>query len=318
MADVAADVPHRVVDVPVGDDEIDRAVEVHVREDAAEPQRVSRRGADARAHRFVLVQAASQRPIEADHLVVEIRDREARSPGTIDVRCVDAHSGARLAVGAEGHTGLDRDVLERAVPLVAIELVRLRVVRHEEIGPAVLIVIQHRHAERLRAGVEDAARRRDVLERAVAAVAEQPARVAAVGLGRAVRLLLAVEAAEDVVFGGPLDVVADEEIEQPVAIEVEPQGGCAEARPPVQPARARGVHEGALARVAEQAILSDARDQDVREPVVVRVAHGHAHSVELDVETRGPRDIGERAVPCCSCTSAAWIAAWRARASPCR
>ena len=43
VADVAADVAHGLVDVAVGDDEIERAVEIEVGEDAAEPERVARR-----------------------------------------------------------------------------------------------------------------------------------------------------------------------------------------------------------------------------------------------------------------------------------
>ena len=153
-----------------------------------------------------------------------------------------------------------------------------------------------RDAERLRARVEDAARRRDVLERAVAAVAEQPARVAAIRFGRAVRLLLAVEAAEHVVLRRPLHVVADEEIEQAVAVEVEPQRRRAERRAAAEAARLRDVDERALAGIAEQPVLADAGDEEVGKAVVVEVADGDAHPVHLHVEAGGARDVGERAV----------------------
>ena len=43
VADVAADVAHGLVDVAVGDDEIERAVEIDVGEHAAEAERVARR-----------------------------------------------------------------------------------------------------------------------------------------------------------------------------------------------------------------------------------------------------------------------------------
>ena len=92
-----------------------------------------------------------------------------------------------------------RDVFEGAVAQVAIELVGLRVVGDQQVGPAVAIVIQQGHAQRFRRAVEDAALRRDIFERAVAAVAEEPAGFAVIGLGRAVGLALAVHAAEDVV-----------------------------------------------------------------------------------------------------------------------
>ena len=48
VADVAADVANGLVDVAVGDDEIESAVEIEVGEHAAESERVARRRADAR------------------------------------------------------------------------------------------------------------------------------------------------------------------------------------------------------------------------------------------------------------------------------
>ena len=102
VADVAADVADGLVDVAVGDDEIERAVEIDVGEDAAESERVARRRADAglRPPR----RRYSPRPsgaIQADHLVVEVGDRQARHAGVVEVGRVDAHARARLAVGAE-------------------------------------------------------------------------------------------------------------------------------------------------------------------------------------------------------------------------
>ena len=149
--------------------------------------------------------------------------------------------------------------------LVAIELVRLRVVRHEDVGPAVLVVIEQRDAQRFRARVEDAAGGGDVLERSVAAVTKQPAGVAAIGLRRAVRLLLAVEAAEHVVLGRPANVIADEQVEEAVAIEVDPHRGGAERLASTEAARPRDVDERALAGVPEQPALADAGDEHIRE-----------------------------------------------------
>src|ERR1035437_9003216 len=50
--------------------------------------------------------------------------------------------------------------------------------------------------------------------------AEEPAGFAVIGLGRAIRLALAIHAAENVVRGGPLDVVADQQVEPAVAVEI--------------------------------------------------------------------------------------------------
>ena len=67
------------------------------------------------------------------------------------------------------------------------------------------------------------------------------------------------------------------------------------ARPP-RPLVARDVDERALAGVPEQPVLSDAGDEEIREAVVVEVADGDAHAVELDVEAGAARHVGERAV----------------------
>src|SRR5262249_24266779 len=98
---------------------------------------------------------------------------------------------------------------------------------------------------------EDAACGRDILERAVAVVSEQPTGVPSIRFRRAVGLLLAVVAAEDVVLDGPPDVIADEEIQQNVAIEIKPQSRRAEGCPPAKPALARHVDKRSLAGVSE-------------------------------------------------------------------
>ena len=54
-------------------------------------------------------------------------------------------------------------------------------------------------------------------------------------------------------------------------------------------ARPGDVDERALAGVAEQPVLPDARDEDVGIAVVVEVADGDAHPVELDVEAGAAR-----------------------------
>ena len=109
-------------------------------------------------------------------------------------------------------------------------------------------------------------------------------------------LLLAVETAEDVVLRRPLDVVADEQVEQAVAVEIEPERRGAERRPAGEAARSGHVEERALAGVPEQPVLSDAGDEQVGIAVVVEVADGGAHSVELDIEAGAARHVGKCAV----------------------
>ena len=128
----------------------------------------------------------------------------SKSPG------VHAHSRAGFAVAAEGQPGFHRDIFEFSVVQIAIEFVGLRIVGHQQVRPAVLIVIKHRHAERFRAAVENPAAGGDILKRSVAAIVKQPASIAAIGFRRAIRFVHAIQAAENIVLRRPAHVVADE------------------------------------------------------------------------------------------------------------
>ena len=187
----------------------------------------------------IRIAAGARRAVERHHFVVEVGDGDAFGAGVVEIGRVDSHSGARLAILAESHAGAHRHVFKRAVAQVAVELVGLRVVGDQHVQPAVAVVIHQRHAQRFRGAIEDAALGGDVFEGAVAAVAEQPAGFAVIRLGRAVGFALAVHAAEHVVLRRPLHVVADEQVEEAVAVEIEPQRRGAEADAPAQAGLAR-------------------------------------------------------------------------------
>src|SRR5271165_3064695 len=108
--------------------------------------------------------------------------------------------------------------------------------------------------------------------------------------------MFSVEAAEYVVLGRPLHVVAYEKIEHAVAVVIEPHRGSAEALAFSQSAGAGHIDERAFTGVAEQTVLSHARDQDVGKAVVVVIAHGHAHAVHFDIEPGAAGYIGESAI----------------------
>ena len=113
---------------------------------------------------------------------------------------------------------------------------------------------------------------------------------------RAVGLVLAIHAAEHVMLRGPLDIVADEEVEQAVAVVIEPERGGAEGASTAEPGLLRDVDERALAGIAEEAVLADGGDQKIGEPVVVVVRDGDAHAVHFEIEARAFRNVRECAV----------------------
>ena len=131
--------------------------------------------------------------------------------------------------------------------------------------------------------------------------------------------MLAVEAAEHVVLGRPLDVVADEQIEQAVAVEVEPQRRGAEGL------RVRRVRSALVTSTnVPLPVFLNSRFwptqviEDVGKAVVVVVADGDAHAVHLDVEAGAAGDVGERAVAIVAIELQRAALASCGPASPCR
>ena len=93
----------------------------------------------------------------------------------------------------------------------------------------------------------------------------------------------------------PLDVVRDEEVELAVLVVVEPERAGRESA--VRDASLLGhVRETPAAQISKQAVAAKRRDVDIRVAVVVEVGGRPAHPVDLHVEPRPARDVGEDAV----------------------
>src|SRR5713101_3972869 len=201
VADIAANVSDSVVDVAVGDGEVEGAVEVKVGKDASEPEHIFGGAAQAGRDGNVIVRSFAGRSIESEHFIVEVRDGDTLRTGIREVGGINAHASAGFAVDTEGDARVHGDFFEGTVPVVPIKLVGLRIVRDDQVGPAVLIVVEEGNAQRLRTAVEDSARRRDLLESSVAAIVEKPAGLSAIGFRSAIGLVFAVETAKYVVLG---------------------------------------------------------------------------------------------------------------------
>jgi hypothetical protein len=286
----------RLVYVSVHGYQIQISIQVDIEESAAESQAGPGRLAHARPLRDVPVDAFTRGAKERRHFVVEVGDGDAFHAGVVEIGGVHAHAGARLAVLAECHAGAYRDILEGSVAQVAVQLVGLRIVGDHQVGPAVAVVVEQRHTQRFGGAVEDPAPRRDIFKGAVPAVPEEPAGFAVIGFRRAVRLALAVHTAEDVVRRRPLDVVADQQIQPTVAVEVKPHGGRAESVAAPQAGLFGDVDETPAPVVLEEAALSHCRDQKIGKAVVVIIPDGYAHPVHLHCQAGALGDIGEGAV----------------------
>ncbi len=132
---------------------------------------------------------------------------------------------------------------------------------------------------------------RHVDEASAAGVLVEARRDAGVTLGRAVGLRLAVQRAEEVLFGRPVDVAADVEVQPAVAVVVEPGGGGAPAG--LADAGLRCDFLETAAEVVEEEVAVQRRDIDVVASVAIVVADRRSHPVEHALEARLTRHVPE-------------------------
>ena len=140
----------------------------------------------------------------------------------------------------------------------------------------------------------------DVVEPTVAAVAIQAVRLGAenAGIGRSPMVGGAVVAAARSAGAGRgrldvvVQVVADVQVQPPVAVVVHEGGGNA---PPVvvRAALPRHLDECAVAVVPEELVAAEVRQVDVDPAIVVDVPGRDAHAVPVRVDAALVRDVGE-------------------------
>src|SRR5581483_988333 len=119
VSDITANVTNGFIDMAVSDGEVEPAIEVQIEERTAKSQAVSGSDADTGLRRnvfeFFPVQA-----IQADHLVVEVRNADTGISGIVEVGDVDTHPCARFPIGAEGDACLHRGIFEGSIALIAV------------------------------------------------------------------------------------------------------------------------------------------------------------------------------------------------------
>src|SRR6202165_849224 len=209
---------------------------------------------------------------------------------------IHAHACAGNAIFAEGDSCDDRFFGERAVAVVAIKLVWLGIIRKQEIGPAVIVVIEHGNAESFRSWVAETGFLRHFFKRAVAAIVPETDRCAFVRFRRAIRFAFAVKGAIQVGLGRPLDIVADDEVELPVFVVVNPRGAGAEFLWAEQPRLLCDIGESAVGVVVKKAVLAVGSDKKIVVAVVVVVTNRYAHYKHLHVQSCLVGYVRERAV----------------------
>src|ERR1700722_2414657 len=132
---------------------VEQTIQVVIKEKSAEGKRLQRPTVDASRLGRGRVQARTIRVVQRHTLIGEVTDRHSRMAGVFIVPVIHSHAGTGGAGVTVGDAGLHGNVGESAVVVVAIELVRLRVVGYQQIKPAIIVVIQQRNAERLAAWI---------------------------------------------------------------------------------------------------------------------------------------------------------------------
>ena len=297
VAMISGDLAHRLIDVSVHRYQIQVAIQIDIKEGAAEAEAFARRLSDAGLRRRRLY--IRRRVAGRYSAIISLSKLVIAMPGVPELSKSAASTpmpARALPSSLNATPARNRDVFEGSVAQIAVQFVRLRVVGDQEVRPAVAIVVQQGHAQRFRRAVEDSALRGHIFKDAVSAIAKQPAGSTMVASGVQYDLLLPSTLQKTSCSGDHLHVIADEKIQQAVAVVIEPDCGRAEGASSAQPGLLRDVDESARARVLKEAVLSDRGHQDIGKAVVVVVADCDSHAIHFDGQAGALRHVGECAV----------------------
>ncbi len=297
VSDVVLDALDLGLYVAVCSEEIQVAVEVEVCQEESERERPQRRASDLRGRGAIDKQTITQMPVDADHLGRKVADEDGYLPRAVYHPRVDAHAGARLPAFVVRNPAQRTFLRERAVPVVDVEEVSLRVIGDHQVRPAVPIEIQLSNSQRLSGRRIESCLFGRVLECTGAVVAVEPAGDALVGFRRTVSLADAVERTVDVGLGGPDDVISDVEVQVAVAVGVEEDGRGTPYRFAGYAGLSSRFREGAVSVICEKQVFAQGRKIDVAMSVAVIIPHGEAEAVGVDAAEAGLlRNVRERAV----------------------
>src|ERR1700687_3255379 len=144
---------HLRIDMAIGHEEVEPGVIVHVKESGA-PAHVRIAGlANARSPTYIIETLLTHIPVERIRLLLEVRDEVAEAAAMIVVSKVHTHAPKLHAFSAESHSREHADVRKRAIVIVVVEIARNRIIGHEQVGPAVIVVVDPHNAKSVVADV---------------------------------------------------------------------------------------------------------------------------------------------------------------------
>src|SRR5215468_6647950 len=147
VLDALLDLLNVIFYMPIGDEDVGTTVQVVIKEEAGEAQREQAGVADFRTRRLIHKKAIALIVIERHHLVGEIRDDDAWASRPIIVPGIHSHACTCNAIFTEGDPCLHTLFRKGTVVVVDVELVGLRIVGQQQVGPAISIGIKRCYAQ---------------------------------------------------------------------------------------------------------------------------------------------------------------------------
>ena len=158
---------------------------------------------------------------------------------------------------------------------------------------------------------------RYIFECSIATVPPEARRCSLIGFRSAVGFVRSIESAEQIRLGRPLDIVSDDQIQVPVAIEIHPCRACTEFVVSGEARFFRNVREDAI-DISEKTALADSGNEQILITVIVIVSDGDTQRVHFNGETGGARDVREGPVAVVAKQVQRGTSGGADRASPCR
>src|SRR5260370_695870 len=271
------------INVAVGDENVQPGVIIDVKESRA-PSNVRIAGlADAGSPTHVVESLRAHVAIQRIGLLLKVRDEEDKTAAMVVIAPIDSHVAQLYAFAAAGYAAEHSHVGERSVVIVVIEIVGDGVVGNEEIGPAVVVIVDPHDAEAVVADViVDTCFDGNFLERAVAPIVIEEIAFAFETPGPALHQN-ALEAAEFVaaelreIIHVQMGIAGDVEIDETVAVVVAP-GGAGHEAAAADTGLFGDVLEFAVAETVVERAAAEARDEEIELAVIVVIGHSHAHA----------------------------------------
>src|SRR2546423_5021125 len=134
----------------VSGEDVEAAIQIVVEKKETKLKQLLAGGTDACLDGFIgKNEGIALSDIEGIHFVGEIADGDAESVVVAETGGINAHGAAGQAVGIVGDAGASADFFESSVVFIMKKEILDRIVRHDQIDPAIVIHIHGGDGERL-------------------------------------------------------------------------------------------------------------------------------------------------------------------------